>query len=76
MTKLFKVTLKPENNKSLVQRTEYLKCSTKEILTDSIKSACAAPHSEYFGYRSVEIKEVSINSFPELMQLQIKELKN
>lgn len=72
-SKLFKIILKPEYNKSLSERIEYVKCKDKKTLEECMKSVCIAPHSEYYGYREVKITEVNIEEFPEIATLEIKE---
>lgn len=74
-TKLFKVTLRADNNRSLPERTEYLRCKDKETIRESMISACSAITSEYYGYTDVHIKEITVESIPEIMSMSIK-IKN
>lgn len=70
MTKLFKITLKAENNRNLSERVEYVKAKSKEFLQKSMISACNAPHSEYYGYRFVEIQDAK--DVPQIIGMKVK----
>lgn len=70
--KLYKVILRANYNKSLPERIEYIRCKNKEILKESMISACSAITSEYYGYTDVHIKEVDMASFPEIIEAKIK----
>lgn len=74
-TKLFKVILKSNYNRSLPERIEFIRCKDEKILKDSMISACSASTSEYYGYVKVEINEITIQSFPEMITAII-EVKN
>lgn len=69
--KLFKVILRVNNNKSLPERVEYFRCKSKEILKDSMLSACSSSMSEYYGYTDVHITKTEIKNFPEIVQVEI-----
>lgn len=72
-SKLFEVVCRPLYNGHLLERREYLRCVSKEMLEKAIKRCFNLPTSEYFGYVNIEVTE--IKSVPEIMELIINTLR-
>lgn len=68
--KLYKCLLKSEI-RGLVDKTEYLRCKSEEILTTMFKECFAWKGSTYFGYSAVVITEMKMSDFPEVMTVKV-----
>lgn len=53
---LFKIRLEAENNRNLSPRVEYVKAKSLKFLRQALVSAINSPHSEYYGYRKLNIQ--------------------
>lgn len=72
--KLFKVTY-TSNNPQIKEHVEYLRHTDGEMLQKQMLDVVKFKTSELYGYTSVDVKEITINDFPEVKTFTIDEDK-